>query len=381
MQTSIVSILFLSVFLGFIPVVFYSWFFFLRRKKKFQVGKQPTGLLVIMFFGGIGAVIFSFFAEKYLIAFLPSSFGLCVASSPLCQTDSPFTILVLAIATFLIVGPVEEVFKWLAVYLVSMRSTQFTRVIDGVKFGVAVGLGFAAAENALYLFSTLKTLDLNSFVSTFLLRFAISTLAHVLYTGISGYYIGKAQFQRYGRFKLYAIGLVIAIITHGLFDFVLFSKVGFYAIILLALMFGVVFNKLRSPENYAVRIPEFIRHKPAALQAAYTIPVQVGAVNAYTGYRNIYAQIPDSLRPLAPRQIKSEFIPKTVPSEFASVGKEQVVKEKLTVPQMTVPTRSLSDGDDAYKKNDSQALSKIAAVKIVDSTVASLKKKNILSNQ
>lgn len=379
MKTSIVSILFLSVFLGFIPVVFYSWFFFLRRKKKFQAGKQPTGLLILMFLGGIGAVIFSYFAEKYLIAFLPQDFGLCVSSSPLCQTDSPFTILVLAVATFFIVGPVEEGFKWLSLYFISARSPLFTRVIDGVKYGVAVGLGFAAAENALYLFTTLKTLDLNSFVSTFLLRFAISTLAHVLYTGISGYYVGKAQFRRHGRLRLYAIGLLLAVVTHGLFDFVLFSKVGFYAIILLALMFGVVINKLRSPENYAVRIPEFFRTKPAALQKAYTVPVETGTISPYTGYRNIYAEIPTSLRPVAPRQIKHEFVPDTVPSEFAAQNHAEAVKEKLKVPQSTVPTRNINQ---AGQKNPAiTPLSEMGAAKIVDSSVASLKKKSLQINK
>ncbi len=376
MQASIASIIFLSIFLGFAPVLFYSWFFFLRRKKRFQKGKQPTALLIMMFFGGIGAVILSFFSERFLIGFLPPEFGLCVASSPLCRTDNAFTILILAVATFLIVGPIEEGFKWLAVFFIGSKSPKFTRIIDGVKYGVAVALGFASAENALYLFSSLRVLDINSFVSTFLLRFAVSTLAHIMYSGIFGYYIGRAQFQRYGRVKLYAIGLLLAIATHGLFDFVLFSNVGFYAILLLALMFGVVWVRLKSPENYAVRIPEFIRRKPAAREKAYTIPVSTNLTPAYAGYQNIYAEIDPELRPVAPRQIKDEFIPDEVPSEFAQEKTVETIKKDLKVPEKTVSTHPESMRQ-ADKPISTPSLTQLGAQGIVDQSVAKVKKRSL----
>jgi len=378
MQTSIVSIIFLSVFLGFAPVFFYSWFFFLRRKKRFQMGKQPTALLITMFFGGIGSVVLSYFAERFLIGFLPPEFGLCVANSPACQSDNAFTIWVLFSATFFIVGPVEEGGKWLAAYFISSHSPKFTRIIDGVKYGVAVGLGFAAAENALYLFNSLRVLDLNSFVSTFLLRFAISTLAHILYSGIFGYYIGKAQFQRYGRVRTYATGLILAIVTHGLFDFVLFSQVGFYAIILLALMFGVVIYRFKAPENYAVRIPEFIRKKPAAQEKAYVIPVEQDLAAAQTGYQNIYAEISPELRPLPPKQFKKEFIPDEVPSEFAKQIEPELTKKKLKLPEETVPTRQVRPQPSIAR--NPQPLSVSGAKKIVDSSVARVKKQSLQIN-
>lgn len=292
-----------------------------------------------MFFGGIAAVVASYFIEKYLIAFLPPEFAYCVGNSPLCRTDSAYTIWILALASFAIVGPVEEVTKFLAAYLISYRSPAFTRIIDGAKFGVAVALGFAAAENALYLFSSLKVLDLNTFVSTFLLRFALSTLAHTLYSGMFGYYLGKAQFQRYGRFRLILIGLFLATVTHGLFDFVLFSQVGFYAIIILFFLFAAIYVRFKQPENFAIRIPEFMRGKPQAARSIIKVPVEGELQPAYAGLGTILSEIPEELRPITPQDIKPEYLPDEVPSEFASHQQEAPVKKVLKVPTGTVPTR------------------------------------------
>jgi RsiW-degrading membrane proteinase PrsW (M82 family) len=343
-NSSLVSIIFLSIFLGFTPVVFYAWLFFLRRKRKFQQGKQPTALLTLMFLGGIAAVIGSFFTERYLIQFLPDEFAYCVSSSPLCQTESGFTILVLAIATFLIVGPIEEGFKFLAVYAISFRSPQFTRIIDGAKFGVAVALGFASAENALYLFSSLRVLDLNTFVSTFLLRFALSSPAHIFYSGLFGYYLGRAAFQKEGRWKSITIGLTLAILTHGLYDFVLFSQVGFYAIFILVFLFLALYLRFRAPENFAIRIPEFMRRRPDDRRRLYAIPIETELTPANRGLGTILAETPDELKPIIP-SIKPEYLPDEVPSEFAAefgpVKPESSVRTEIKVPTGTVPIRAV----------------------------------------
>ena len=341
MGTSFISVLFLSVFIGFTPVIFYGWLFFLRRKKRFQQGKQPTALLTMMFLGGIASVVFAFFVERYLIQFLPVEFSYCVASSPLCETTSVATIGILALATFAIVAPVEEGFKFLAVYFVSFRSSQFTRIIDGAKYGIAVALGFASAENALYLFTSLNQLDLNTFVSTFLLRFALSSPAHLFYSGLFGYYLGKAQFTRYGRGRLIATGLFLAVLTHGLYDFVLFSQVGFYAIFLLVALFGVLFFIFRAPENFAVRIPEFMRRHPSTRSKIMRIPVEQELSPASQGLRPILAEIPKELQPITPQNIKPEYLPEEVPSEFAAQKTAAPVRSELDVPESTVPVRSI----------------------------------------
>ena len=392
-ENSIVSVVFLSVFLGAAPVIFYVWFFFMRRSKKFQKGKNPTALLTLMFFGGIGAVILSFFVERFLIAFLPPEFGLCVASSPQCQTGDPFTILVLAIATFLIVGPVEEGFKFLAAWGVSWRSPKFTRIIDGVKYGVAVALGFAAAENALYLFSSLRELDLNQFVSTFLLRFALSTFAHTLYSGLFGYYLGKAQFQRYGRGKTILTGLFFAVVMHGLFDFVLFSQVGFYAFFIVAIMFGVIALRLRAPENFAVRIPEFLRRAPAKTREKIYVPVENEMAPVQAGVQEALEKISPELAPITPMRLKPEYTPEHVPSEFVQAEEPvKTVQAEIRVPASTVQAKKITNRNARSLRSSRSAagplpgqmqpsmpvrLSAQGAKKIVDASAEDIKKRRL----
>ncbi|MFO0702971.1 MAG: PrsW family intramembrane metalloprotease [Candidatus Andersenbacteria bacterium] len=351
-QNSIVAIVFLSIFLGAAPVLFYVWLFYLKRTQKFQRVKNPTGLLVLMFLGGIAAVIAAFFTEKFLIAFVPANFAYWVAKSPLCLVDDPFTVLVLAAATFGIVGPVEELYKCAAAYFISYKQPRFIRQIDGLKFGVAVALGFAAAENTLYLTPSLQSFDLNTFVSTFVVRFIYSTLAHALYTGIFGYYLGKAQFVREGRGRLLLRGLLLAILMHGLFDFVAFySPVGFYLTIVVAVMLAFLYYQLKQPENFAIRIPEFLRRKPAEYRKAILkVPVE-RASSPYGYLGTIQAEIADPLAPVLPADIKPEYLPSEVPSEFMPQTTEESVRRDLKLPGETVTVRRFGPAETAAPKS------------------------------
>jgi len=52
---------------------------------------------------------------------------------------------------YLVVGPVEETVKLLAVRLFAFRSDRFDAVVDRAVYGAVAGLGFATIENALYI--------------------------------------------------------------------------------------------------------------------------------------------------------------------------------------------------------------------------------------
>ncbi len=52
---------------------------------------------------------------------------------------------------FLFVGPVEETLKLAAVYVYPMDTGYFSTALDGAVLGAFAGLGFATAENALYI--------------------------------------------------------------------------------------------------------------------------------------------------------------------------------------------------------------------------------------
>ncbi|MFC7221733.1 PrsW family intramembrane metalloprotease [Halalkalicoccus sp. GCM10025322] len=123
---------------------------------------------------------------------------------------------------FLVVGPVEETVKLLAVRLYAYDDVRFGAVIDGAVYGAAAGLGFATIENAIYI-----TRGLEAGLGTFELigaaggTAAIRALAgpgHVLYSAIAGFYLGLAKFNRENAGPIVVKGLLIAAFFHGLYN-------------------------------------------------------------------------------------------------------------------------------------------------------------------
>jgi len=84
-------------------------------------------------------------------------------------------------------------------------------------YSVTAALGFATFENFLYI---------SQFGPSLILMRAITgCLGHAGFSGIFGYYLGKAKFsQPQIKNNLILKGLAIAAFTHGLFDFVLFTQ-------------------------------------------------------------------------------------------------------------------------------------------------------------
>ena len=71
---------------------------------------------------------------------------------------------------------------------------RFTSVSQGIMYGFAVGLGFAVAENVLYLWKAFEESTFNSpeFWLTFQGRFWMSSLLHAVTTGIFGLFYAGA---------------------------------------------------------------------------------------------------------------------------------------------------------------------------------------------
>jgi RsiW-degrading membrane proteinase PrsW (M82 family) len=128
-----------------------------------------------------------------------------------------------ALFFFLIVGPVEETVKLLAVRLYAYGDDRFAAVVDGAVYGAVAGLGFATIENALYI---TQNLDVAPAAGLGLIGAgggitAIRALAgpgHVIYSAFAGYYLGLAKFNRANRGPIVVKGLVIAALIHALYN-------------------------------------------------------------------------------------------------------------------------------------------------------------------
>ena len=123
---------------------------------------------------------------------------------------------------YLIVGPVEEAVKLLAVHVFAYRRDSFTAVIDGAVYGAVAGLGFAAIENALYISRVIG--EANPEVNVFVTASGIATVralagpGHVIYSAIAGYYLGLAKFNREYAGPIVLKGLLVAAFVHGTYN-------------------------------------------------------------------------------------------------------------------------------------------------------------------
>ena len=87
--------------------------------------------------------------------------------------------------------------------------------IDGIIYASAVALGFASFENLEYL-SYMSGLEL--------FGRAISTpLTHTIFSSIWGYSIGQAKIKHKPLLKPAFIGLLLASIIHGIFNYFTFT--------------------------------------------------------------------------------------------------------------------------------------------------------------
>jgi RsiW-degrading membrane proteinase PrsW (M82 family) len=109
----------------------------------------------------------------------------------------------------------EELLKFLVVAGYCMRHKAFDERMDGMVYGAVASLGFAAMENVLYVSGA----DLALAVS----RALTAVPCHAFLGAIMGFYVGQARFDSKNRGRYLALGLGMAIILHGLYDFPLLT--------------------------------------------------------------------------------------------------------------------------------------------------------------
>ncbi|MFC6862773.1 PrsW family intramembrane metalloprotease [Halomicroarcula sp. GCM10025817] len=173
---------------------------------------EPLTLLVGTFFLGVLFAGFAGLLNVFLggpVQAIGSGFGLV-----------PYVGQV--VVFFVVVGPVEESVKLLAVRLYAFRDDRFDAVIDGAVYGAAAGLGFATIENALYITQQTEMVggSLQAFAESGDIA-AVRALAgpgHVIYSAFAGYYLGLAKFNPENAGPIVLKGLLIAALIHGTYN-------------------------------------------------------------------------------------------------------------------------------------------------------------------
>ena len=176
-----------SIMLALVPVLLWGFIFFRKSPER-------KSLTCLTFFAGALAV-FPILIYKFLWQFFPwlNAFRFAEAYRQDFIGFSGLIILPLsAIITFMIVGIIEEIMKFVSVKIVD--DNEFTDIDDSVEFFIIAALGFSFIENILYFYSIWLNQGLNHLFMPFLFRSSFSTLAHLIFSGILGYYYGIAHF-------------------------------------------------------------------------------------------------------------------------------------------------------------------------------------------
>ena len=143
------------------------------------------------------------------ISTIPAAIIEMLLKEPLAITGS--SLINVAISAFAGVGLVEELCKFFFLRIHAFRKPQFNEPFDGIVYATFVGLGFATAENLLYVYQ-------HGF-GTGVLRMFTAVPAHYAFGVIMGYYVGKAKFEPGRRATLMFLGVFYAAFMHGAYDF------------------------------------------------------------------------------------------------------------------------------------------------------------------
>jgi RsiW-degrading membrane proteinase PrsW (M82 family) len=175
--------------------------FYIIGKDKYN--KEPFINLLISFLLGVASTLPAILIQSVISDLLKSWF---VYQS----------ILYTACFAFFAVGLSEEGSKYLMLRYYAYRQKAFDEPLDGIIYGVMVSMGFATLENILYV-------SRHGF-ETAILRMFLSVPAHACFGVIMGYYVGLAKFNK-NKARFYKrVGLILAILFHGAFDFFLFLQ-------------------------------------------------------------------------------------------------------------------------------------------------------------
>jgi RsiW-degrading membrane proteinase PrsW (M82 family) len=191
---------------GLIPALFWLWFWLREDRAR----PEPYLLIAITFIAGMAVVPLALPLQKYACDLLQT--GACYPAG-----ENLMTLWVI----------IEEVLKYAAALIVILWHREVDQPIDMVIYMIVIALGFAALENALFIGKPLgegATLDA-ALAGSF--RFLGATLLHVLASGTVGMALALAFYRGPLMRLAYAtVGLFIAIVLHGLFNFFILDASG-----------------------------------------------------------------------------------------------------------------------------------------------------------
>lgn len=176
-----------SIILACVPAFIWGYIFY---------KKNPETRHAIFLTFLLGALaVFPILLYKYLWIYFPwiNAFRLAEFYKEDVIGLSKFLIIPLsAVITFMFVGIIEELMKLFSVKIVD--DDEIKDIDDAIELFIIAALGFSFTENILYFYNIWIMQGPTHLFLPFLFRSTFSTFAHLMFSGILGYYYGTAHF-------------------------------------------------------------------------------------------------------------------------------------------------------------------------------------------
>lgn len=101
------------------------------------------------------------------------------------------------IAMFVLFGMMEEIIKMYVIASVDKKTVLIKTVNDAILYSLASALGFSFIENIYYLYEFWPSISTGALVGMYIFRSIFTTCAHLIFSGIFGYYYGISKFSIY----------------------------------------------------------------------------------------------------------------------------------------------------------------------------------------
>ena len=196
MESTVFAIAFVA---GLIPAIFWVWFW-LRED---SIKPEPYFLIAITFIAGMAVVPIALPLQRFALELYPDS-------------NVMFTWVV-----------IEELLKYAVALAIVFWNREVDEPIDMVIYLIVIALGFAALENALFVFNPLMIGDFINSALTGGFRFLGATLLHVLASGTIGMFLAFTYYKpKWVQMFAGTVGLFVAIVLHALFNFFIMGASG-----------------------------------------------------------------------------------------------------------------------------------------------------------
>jgi protease PrsW len=185
---------------GVLPAIFWLLFWLREDNKR----PEPKGRIIETFIAGMAVVLLVLPFQRAVSDVFPD----------------------LGFVPFLLWATIEEVFKFMAVYVVAVRSRDDDEPIDGVIYMITGALGFAALENFLFIWNPLLEQNVTVALLTGGTRFLGASLLHTVASGALGIGLALSYFKNHSKKILYStIGIFVATSIHTGFNMLLISGI------------------------------------------------------------------------------------------------------------------------------------------------------------